>query len=164
MPRAKILKPVIIVDTREKRPWGFEGDEAFEGVAFEKLDVGDYSIRGMEHIVCVERKAGGDELFVNFTKHKERFHAEFERMADHKHKILVIEETCEDILNADKYYINRKKINKGAHKMPAAVVASGLTNLMLEYGVKVVFAGDKGRSMARGILLHSYQLYRKGKL
>jgi hypothetical protein len=48
--------------------------------------------------------------------------------------------------------------------MPPAVVASNLTNLMLEYGVHVVFAGEKAQSMARGILLRAYELHQKGKL
>ena len=37
----------IIVDTREKYPWEFEGDPAFEDVIYRKLDSGDYSLEGM---------------------------------------------------------------------------------------------------------------------
>lgn len=157
-------KPIIIVDTREKAPWDFDGDEHFEKVIFEKLDAGDYSIRGLEKLVAIERKATADELFTNFTKNKERIFAEFERMRDYKIKVLIVEETCERILNPQAYYINRHKINKASPSMPPAVVGSNLTLLMLEYGVHVIFAGDKAQSMARGILLRAFDMHKKGKL
>jgi len=158
------VKPTLIIDTREKTPWDFDGDDNFESVIFEKLDAGDYSIRGMEQIIAIERKATADELFTNFTKNKERIIAEFERMRPCKIRVLIVEETCEQILNPQAYYINRHHLNKASPSMPPAVVASNLTSLMLEYGVHIVFAGEKAQSMARGILLRAYELHQKGKL
>lgn len=163
-PRAPKEKPVLIIDTREKQPWDFEGDEAFEDVVYEKLDGGDYSIRGMEHLIVIERKATVDELFMNFTKDKKRIQAEFERLAGHPFKIVVIEETCDDIMNPHQYYVNKKKINRQSPKMPVAVVTSNLTKLMLEHNIQVIFGGMRAQAMARGILLHAYELHRKGKL
>ena len=164
MPRAKKKKPVLVIDTREKQPWEFDADDAFEDVVYRKLDAGDYSIEGMEDIIVIERKASVDELFSNFTKNKERIYAEFDRMQDHKFKIILIEESCDDILNPSAYYVNRKKINKSSPMMPTAVVTSNLTILMLEYGAHVIFAGTRGKAMARGILLKAYELYTKGLL
>lgn len=163
-PRTPKEKPVLIIDTREKQPWDFDGDEAFEEVIYEKLDGGDYSIRGMEHIITIERKATVDELFTNFTKDKKRIAAEFERLKDHKFKIIVVEETCDDIMNPNKYYVNKKKINRQSPKMPVAVVTSNLTKLMLEQGVHIIYGGMRAQAMARGILLHAYELHRKGQL
>lgn len=157
-------KPTLIVDTREKQPWSFDGDEAFEDVVYEKLDAGDYSIAGMEHLITIERKATVDELFLNFTKDKERIAAEFDRLSDHLFKFVIIEETCDDVMNPHKYYINKKKINKRSPKMPIAVVTSNLTKLMLENNVQVIFGGTRAQAMARGILLYAYELHCKGKL
>lgn len=157
-------KPILIVDTREKEPWQFEGDDAFAGVLYKKLDGGDYSLQGLEDIIVIERKATVDELFVNFTTNKERIKAEFERLAKHKFKILVVEETCDDVMNPYKYYINKKKINKKNPKMPVAVVASNLTNLMLEHNVYVIFGGSRAQAMVRGILLRAWDLHQSGKL
>lgn len=164
MPRAKKEKPVLIVDTREKTPWDFDDDEAFEEVVYRKLDAGDYSIQGLEDVIVIERKASVDELFNNFTKNKERIYAEFERLKDHPFKVILIEESCDDVLNPSTYYVNRKRINKQSPKMPPAVVASNLTTLMLEHGAHIIFAGSKGCSMARGILLKAYELHSKGLL
>jgi len=159
-----VKKPTIIVDTREKQPWDWECDDAFEEVRHEKLDAGDYSIDGMQHIITIERKATVDELFNNFTKDKKRIAAEFDRLKDHPFKFVVIEETCDDIMNPHKYYVNKKKINRQSPKMPIAVVTSNLTKLMLENNVQVIFGGLRAQAMARGILLHAYDLHRKGKL
>jgi ERCC4-type nuclease len=157
-------KPVIIVDTREKQPWCFEGDDAFSDVIYQKLDGGDYSIQGMEDIITIERKATVDELYMNFTKDKKRIAAEFERLKDHRFKIVVIEESCEDVMNPQKYYVNKKKINRRSPKMPVAVVTSNLTKLLLEHDVHIIFGGMRAQAMARGILLHAYELHQKGKL
>ncbi|MCI0557952.1 MAG: hypothetical protein MN733_05610, partial [Nitrososphaera sp.] len=123
-----------------------------------------YSLRGLENTLVIERKATVDELFVNFTKDRERIKAEFDRLKEHKFKIVVVEETCDDILNPYKYYVNKKKINKKNPKMPVAVVASGLTNLMLEHNAHIIFGGSRAQAMVRGILLRAWELHQAGKL
>lgn len=159
-------KPVLIIDTREKLPWDFEGDDAFADIVYKKLDYGDYSIEGMEHLIAIERKKGGDELYGNFgkPKDKKRIYAEFARMKKCPMKFMVIEESCDEIMNHLLYYVNKKRINKYSPKMPVAVVASNLTRLMTEYDVNVVFGGPVAQAMARGILLHAFDLFRKGKI
>lgn len=118
----------------------------------------------MEHLIVIERKASVDELFINFTKNKERIYAEFDRLEDHLFKVVILEESCDDMLAPSSYYVNRKKINRGSPKMPPAVVASNLMTLMMEYGAHIILAGTRGRSMARGILLKAYELHKKGLL
>jgi ERCC4-type nuclease len=157
-------KPVLLIDTREKQPYDFEPDDAFGSIRFIKLDAGDYTLEGLEKIVIVERKASVDELFINFTKDKDRIKAEFERLKDHKFKILMLEFSCEDMMNPSKYYINRRGINKQHPKMPVAVVAEGITKLMMEYGVHVIFGGSRAQTMTRGLLLKAYELHGKGLL
>jgi len=161
----KKTKPILVIDTREKTPWDFSYDDAFERVVYRKLDSGDYSIEGMENIIVVERKASVDELYNNFLKEKKRrIYAEFERLENHPFKFLVVEATCEDIMNPHQYYVNKKKINKQSPKMPVAVVASNLTRLMLEYNAQVIFGGNRAQGMTRGILLHAWDLFQKGEL
>jgi len=156
--------PILIIDTREKTPYDFDGDEDFEAVEHIKLDGGDYSIKGMEHLVVIERKANADELFNNFTQNKDRIFAEFERLKNHKIKVMIIEQSCEDIMNPFNYYVNKKGLNTRDQKMPVAVVASNLTTLIVEYGVQVIFAGARARSMTKNILLAAYKQHRQGKL
>ena len=156
--------PTLVCDTREKHAFDFEGDEDFAGIIHEKLDAGDYSLKGFEHVVVIERKANADELYNNFTQNKARIFAEFERLRDHKIKVMVIEQSCEDIMNPLNYYINKKGLNTKDIRMPAAVVVTNLNILIVEYGVQVIFAGSKARSMTKNILLAAYKAIRQGKL
>jgi len=156
--------PTLVVDTREKIPFDYEGEEEFAAIIHEKLDSGDYSLKGLEDKIVIERKLNADELFNNFTKGKERIFAEFERIRNHKVKILIIEQSCEDILNPQNYYINKRGLNKFDIKMPVAVVITNLNILMIEYGIQVVFAGTKARSMTKNLLLAAYKAARQGKL
>ena len=156
-------RPVLLVDTREKKPFDFEGDDSFLEIKHTKLEVGDYTLEGLENIIVIERKNSADELFMNFTANRERIKAEFERMSSVKIKILLIEESCEDIFNPYHYYVN-KKPNKKNIKMPVAVVAQNLTDLMLLHNVHILFVGGRGKAMLKGLLLKAFELHRKGKI
>lgn len=157
--------PTLIVDSREgKGAWDFEGDEDFAAIEHTKLDAADYAIKGLEHILVIERKASADELYINFTKDRERIKAEFERLKSHPFKFIIVEATCEDVFNPLRYYINKRKLNRGSPKMPGGVVTSNLIDLMLLNHVQVIFGGDKAQAIAKRILLRAYELHGKGKL
>jgi len=48
---------VAVVDTREKHPFGFSRFEGwFADVQRRALDLGNYSVAGLEHLCVVERK------------------------------------------------------------------------------------------------------------
>ena len=70
----------IVVDTREQRPFTFTGASIYEGTVVEAgaLNVGDYSVKGLEHLVSVERKALPD-LIQCLSGSRERFERELER-------------------------------------------------------------------------------------
>ncbi len=80
----------IVIDNREKSPFHFrriEADASQGGgivavpVETRYLPTGDYSIIGMEDIVCVERKSKED-LFGSLGRNRKRFEAEIKRMQD----------------------------------------------------------------------------------
>ena len=88
--------PVIIQDTREQRPLSFDGLH-IRGVpkldvVVHKLDVGDYSVQGLEDKLFIERKSAQD-LYGTLFQGRERFQREMERMQSFKYKYLVIEST-----------------------------------------------------------------------
>ena len=60
-------KFTVIRDTREKEGhgWWYEEDAYCIGTEATKLDVGDYSIKDKEHILCIERKESISELAGN---------------------------------------------------------------------------------------------------
>jgi ERCC4-type nuclease len=157
-------KPTIIVDTREKTPWLFEDDEDFAEVVYRKLDQGDYAIEGYEDVCVIERKVGGDELLNNFFSNKERIYAEMERLQPCLCPVIVIEQTLEEILNPNEYYVNKRRRNKRSKYMPPAVVIDNLVDIMAIYGVHVIFGGDDAQKIAKRILLRTWTLHNQKKL
>ena len=89
------LKPeqvTAIVDTREQTPL----DLAPLRVEVGTLDTGDYSIRGLEAVVRVERKSLPD-LVACCGRERERFEREVARLLAYPVRILVVEATWEQV-------------------------------------------------------------------
>ena len=85
---------IIIQDTREQSPLDFKPHQAVVEVAH--LDTGDYSVKGWEKEICVERKSVHD--LVNTVIHsKKRFAAEMDRMRMIRHRMIIVEGTLRDI-------------------------------------------------------------------
>lgn len=158
-PRKK--PPTLIIDSREKKPWDFDSDTEFTSVIVSKLDVGDYSIEGLENVICIERKRSADELYVNMFKkeHRERLRREMQRFQRVGHRFIIVEEELADVLDPKNYYVNKAGKNKLSPKMPAAVVMRELIDFMLNYGIHVIFAGGHGQSLAKKLLLRAYNDY-----
>lgn len=84
---------LILRDTREKHGWDFMQQEA--AVADQKLDTGDYTVKGIENDLIIERKATSAELAQNITS--PAFKAEIKRMAAFRHAFLILEFSWRDI-------------------------------------------------------------------
>lgn len=89
---------VIVVDTREQRPFRFSNTEIL--VVTSTLATGDYSLRGFTDRVCVERKEYGDFLGC-VARQRHRFMAEMERLAVIPHRLLVIETDYSNIASGN---------------------------------------------------------------
>ncbi len=148
----------ILVDSREKRPWDFFGDDDFEQVITQKLDAGDYSLLEPSGLIIIERKASADELFLNFSKksEKERFYREVERLKQYQYRFIVIEQTLEELMNSGSYYVNKRQ-RKFSPYMPPAVVLNTLIDLMINHNIHVIFASHKGQSITKKLLLGAFK-------
>ena len=73
----EIPKPVVVVDTR------------ISVCEVEGLPTGDYSVRGMESLMSLERKTLND-IIICLTQGRERFFRMCERLAEFKHKTILI--------------------------------------------------------------------------
>jgi len=84
---------IVLIDTREKLPFQFGNDIQTEKT---KLEVGDYSLQGLKHLVAVERKSLDD--FVNSTIHnKHRFTQNLMDLSRMDHKAIVVEASLRDV-------------------------------------------------------------------
>ncbi len=86
------FRPVIVIDSREQAPFDFDNLPAERGT----LDTGDYSIRGLEHLVAVERKSLPD-LVGCVTRDRDRFKRELQRLRAYRYRLVAIEAQPGDI-------------------------------------------------------------------
>lgn len=89
----RVPKPVLVVDTREQDGFGYtfeRFDKWFADVERAKLRAGDYSVKGLEHCLAVERKSLAD-LVNSVISGRTRFLAQCKGLAALERKAIVVE-------------------------------------------------------------------------
>jgi ERCC4-type nuclease len=139
----KVAPPfTVIKDTREQDGYFFSEFNTCAGMVEEKLDTGDYSIKGMEDKICIERKGCVEELAVNLGQKKHAFLAEIERMTPFPHKFIVLEFSLEDLIKfPDETRIPVK--NKASLKITGKYMLKCLFEFQLYNNVQILFCGNK---------------------
>jgi len=149
-------KPTILIDSREKEPFRFRASANLAGTEVCKIDAGDYSIKGHEDLICIERKQSVTELAGNLGKHRARFERELERMQSCKFKYIIIEDHWSSLMGKSIKYSRMK---------PKSVFES-LIAFGLQYGVHYIFAGNKkqAQTITRSILVRAYRYRMDGSV
>jgi ERCC4-type nuclease len=146
------LKPemvVAVIDTREQAPL----DLSPLRVEVATLATGDYSVRGLEHVVAVERKRLSD-LLACVGQERERFDREVQRLLAYPVRALVVEATWSDVERGQW----RSKVT------PAAVLGSLLG--WVAQGLPVVMVGDHdraGRYVSRLLYIAARRRWREAR-
>jgi ERCC4-type nuclease len=143
----------IIIDTREQQPWIFE----HQTKACEKLDTGDYSVRGLEHQLCIERKKSVSEIANNITE--KRFKDVVARMTQYKYSFLLLEFDFDNVLaypvgsNVPKKMWDKLKITPN-------FLIKHLVELQVFFNIKVLFCGSASNAerMALSIMKKVYEI------
>jgi len=125
----------IIVDTREQMSWEFGAHTTSR----EKLDTGDYSIKGLEHILAIERKQTIGEIANNITE--SRFPAFLKRMQSFPYKFMLMEFDLEDVYN---FPVGSEIPKRLWDKLRVSnnYILKCISRFQIEYGIHVVFCGD----------------------
>lgn len=134
MARKEYRQFKIIRDTREKKGngWNFRASANCLGMELKKLDTGDYSIEGYEHLIMIERKSIAD-LWMSLTSERERFIREMDRAKLIPGRYLIIEGTLRDVLAGIPY-----------SKVRSEYILASLTSLEQKYGIHVVYTDKRG--------------------
>lgn len=125
----------IIIDSREQKPYVFSG----EPTIVSGLRTGDYSVSGMEHLVCVERKSQGD-YWGCLGKSRKRFVAELERMKEIPWSLIVIE-CSPSMMKEGFYFYNGSRACRS--KIPGITALNSAIFWSLQYGIHFQFSGDR---------------------
>ena len=87
----------VVVDTREQAPYTFACITPPPLVEVATLASGDYSVKGLEDQVAIERKSLAD-AFGTFGQGRERFERELSRLAQMRFAAVMIEAPWEQII------------------------------------------------------------------
>jgi|TARA_Y100000310_G_scaffold11745_1_gene12233 hypothetical protein len=152
----------VIRDSREKKGhgWWFEEDAYCIGTEIAKVDIGDYAIEGMEHLLCIERKESVSEFAGNCGE--KRFHKELENMSTFPHAFLLLEFNWTDIERYPQGSGIPQKIWRSL-RIKGKYMQRVISSIQLEHGVHVVACGDKKRAeeMAFLIMRKVYELHKE---
>ena len=124
---------VILVDTREQRPYSAEELGAEVPVQIGTLKAGDYSIVGAETRVGIERKTLSDYLG-SITHGRPRFKIELAKLAQYDFAVVIVEANLGDIEDPG--------LRSRAH--PNSLF--GTTVAITHDFVPVLWAGDRRRA------------------
>jgi len=137
-----IVSPfVVLTDGQEKQPYRFDGLRTTSRLChrpivvrweWAHLKTGDYTIKGCEHLVTIERKSL-DDLYNTLGQHRDRFEREHQRMAGMDFAAVVIEAPWYRILQ---HPPERSKLR------PKSVYGTGLA-WMQRYGVPWLAMEDR---------------------
>lgn len=125
----QIPKPIVLIDSRERSPFDFSRfSNWIAKQKKQKLNVGDYSIEGMEDLLVIERKSLSD-LITTLIQKRNRFFRLCEKMTQYRWRALFVEASYEDI-----------KSPYGEYTMANPNAVSGtLDALEARYGLPVIY-------------------------
>lgn len=132
---------IILRDTREKQGWDFPRDTLCLGVEDTALKTGDYTIKGYEDLICIERKKCVSEIAANIGKYKKRFEAEMRRIEKIRHRYIICEFSLQDIIDYPKNS-NIPKSRRDNMVISGKYVLKCLIEYQLEYGVQIIFCDN----------------------
>ena len=137
----------VLVDTREQNPFDLRRFQGwFAGVEEKALELGDYSVAGLEDLCVVERKELSD-LVRSCTVERKVFVDRLRRMARYPHRLLVIDEPTKGLSPAVvEHFIGAL----------LALKAERTTLLLVEQNFRVAQAmGDDVAVMDQGRIIHT---------
>ena len=144
------MKFTIIQDTREQKPWDF----SFYGYDTEvsTLKTGDYTIKGMEDKIVIERKRNTGEIAQNIGSKAKAFNAEIDRMQSITNKYMLFEFSPQDLVNfpqnsgIPKFLLGKIRIN-------AAYLAKEVERFENECGITIFFCNNREQATDKAVQL-----------
>jgi hypothetical protein len=183
--RKKKNKYTVIKDTREQDGWFFSPYDKCEGMEVGTLHTGDYTLKGFEDIVCVERKASVTELAMNLGRKKKAFYDEMERMKDFHFRFLILEFSASDVVEYPMSLLDPKdksnyelykegKISKpkgkrfdivNQTKLTGRYLMKSLMEIVIQHDINLMFCDNKQNAfiVCNSIFKRLSELFEKGQ-
>lgn len=153
------MEPVIVIDTREQRPWAFP---EYVQTKVAMLPAGDYALDGDENF-SIERKSLDDFVGTVFTGW-ERFKRELARMkaAGYPARVIIVEGDYEQLVWRENEAGRLVAPQHNHYAITPQAVAARIGELALA-GVCVLFCKDPGHAAMQAyyILMERYKCIRQ---
>jgi DNA excision repair protein ERCC-4 len=130
----------IIQDTREQTPWIFDYEKSI-AQEIGTLKTGDYTLKGLENKICIERKGCIEEFANNLGRDFARFKKELIRMDEYPHSFIVCEFPLRDLIEYP-FHKPNKKLQSTA-KIGGRYLLKQIMEIQIEHNVKIIFCGSK---------------------
>ena len=146
------MKYIVLRDTREKTGWDFKTHDKCRAVVDWGLKTGDYTVRGLEKHLVVERKASTGELAMNLGKKRSAFEAEIKRMDNFRCKYILCEFSIDDLMNfPENSGIPKKQLQYV--RMNGKFMWKKLCEYQEQHGVQVVFCDNKINAQEKAMFI-----------
>jgi hypothetical protein len=151
---------IILQDTAEKLPWNFN---IYTNCSQEKynLTTGDYTVRGCEHLLAIERKRSTGEIAINLGQKWKQFESEFKRMEPFPHKYLICEFPFDDLIKFPENSGIPKKA-WGKIRMNGKFLTSRLMRECDKYGIEIIFCNNKNEAQSAAYSIFK-EVYEKNR-
>jgi ERCC4-type nuclease len=133
---ARIPKPIVLVDTREKEPFPLflNHPNWIGGERRVALKTGDYTVEGMESLLSLERKNLADLVACTVT-YRKRFLAACGRLARLRWKAILVEATLEDIKGGFEAFDIPSEVHPNA-------VCGTLDAIEAKFGIPIIYSSS----------------------
>ena len=152
MAKKSIPKYTVIQDIREQKGWYFSEYDKCSGMEQGSLKTGDYTLKGFEEMVCIERKFSVEEIATNLGKKKKAFDAEMKRMQEFPFRYIICEFSMSDLIDYPNSIFSdymkqtrpdyvKQQISK--RRITGKYLLRALMEYQTWYGIHVLFCDDK---------------------
>lgn len=131
----------VLMDDREKKGW----DLPYK-VERKRLKTGDYTVKGFEDVIAIEKKSGLVELLNDLTaKYRPTFERFLKRFSKYPVKVIVVEDTLSE-LSISRALVHIKKKSGGRARLTSKSIHYWAAEISGKYGIPIVFVskGMKG--------------------
>lgn len=144
------MKYNVIRDTREKfgHGWDFAAGKNCAGMEVATLPEGDYTLKGYEQEIVVERKGSVSEISMNIFE--DRFERELIRLESYTHPFLLMEFTMDDVMNFPKGS-GIPTYKWASLKVTPFLILKKLAEFQLRYKTKFIFCGKHGKEVCASL-------------
>ena len=130
----------VLVDDREKKAW----DLPYK-IEKKRLATGDYTIKGFEKVIAIEKKSGLIELLNDLANgYRPTFERFLKRLSKYPVKVIVVEDTLSE-LSISRALMHIRKKSRGKARLTARTIYYWVAEIAVKYNIPIVFVGKRAK-------------------